>query len=150
MSVVVTQDKFNPWSVLSDYESMQKRNINSSFDIGASAVFVGTMRDFNEGINVECMTLEHYPQMAIRVLSSITSETRRRWALQDLFVIHRVGQIYPGEPIVLVAAWSSHRKEAFQACRHVMEELKSTAPFWKQEKIVTGEARWVGKNTVGY
>jgi molybdopterin synthase catalytic subunit len=65
-------------------------------------------------------------------------------------VIHRVGHILPNEPIVLVAVWSSHRGDAYDANRFIMEKLKSEAPFWKKELLDNNQARWVIKNTNGY
>lgn len=150
MALVITPHRFNPWSVLSDYESLRNKNRKDVFDIGATCTFIGTMRDFNQNKTISSMTLEHYPEMVNRVLADLVTETRNRWCLQDLFLLHRVGDIYPGEPIVLIAAWSSHRKESFEACRHVMEELKSNAPFWKKESLALGEKRWVANNTPGY
>jgi len=64
--------------------------------------------------------------------------------------VHRVGPLLPGDPIVLVACWSAHRAAAFEACRHLMEALKSRAPFWKKETLKDQSDRWVEKNTDGY
>jgi len=61
-----------------------------------------------------------------------------------------VGVIKPNDPIVLVAVWTAHRKQAFEACREIMEDLKSKAPFWKKEQLNEGQNRWVEKNTSGY
>lgn len=116
---------------------------------GATCAFVGTMRDFNEGDTVRAMTLEHYPGMTEKHLERIVAEAQRRWDFLDALVIHRVGDILPDQPIVLVAVWSSHRGAAFDACRYIMEELKHRAPFWKKEALAQGE-RWVEKNTEGY
>ena len=68
--------------------------------------------------------------------------------LLDVLLLHRVGDINPGEEIVLVGCWSSHRKAAFDGCRLIMEALKSKAPFWKKEKLLDGE-RWISRNTPG-
>lgn len=116
---------------------------------GAMASFVGTMRDSNEGSTVQAMTLEHYPGMTEKQLSAIVTEAEQRWTLLDTLVIHRVGRLVPGDPIVLVGVWSGHRNDAFEACRYIMEALKSRATFWKKETLAEGE-RWVEKNTTGY
>ncbi|MGD9601503.1 MAG: molybdenum cofactor biosynthesis protein MoaE [Gammaproteobacteria bacterium] len=116
--------------------------------VGATATFVGTMRDFNEGDTVRAMTLEHYPGMTERHLEDICADARRRWTLLETLVVHRIGDILPGDPIVLVAVWSAHRAEAFEACRFIMEDLKSRAPFWKKETLAGG-TRWVSGNTPG-
>ena len=111
-------------------------------DIGAIASFVGLGRGMNEGSGVQAMTLEHYPGMTEKALAGLVEEARSRWALLDVTVIHRVGRLLPGEPIVLVAVASRHRGEAFAACEYLMDALKTRAPFWKKEETPEGE-RWV-------
>ncbi len=93
------------------------------------------------------MLLEHYPGMTDRHLEKISQEAAERWDIIDTLIIHRVGLMMPNDPIVLVAAWSAHRGESFQAARYLIEELKSRAPFWKKEQLEAGE-RWVEHNTV--
>jgi molybdopterin synthase catalytic subunit len=109
---------------------------------GAAANFIGTMRDFNAGKNIQQMTLEHYPKMTQKFLDQLCEEALSKWSLVDCLIIHRYGTIKPGDPIVLTATWSAHREEAFAACRFLMEELKARAPFWKKETTKEGE-RWV-------
>ena len=111
-------------------------------DIGAVASFVGLARDMNEGSGVAAMTLEHYPGMTEKALGRLVDEAKSRWALLDVTVIHRIGRLLPGDPIVLVAVASSHRGEAFAACEFIMDYLKTRAPFWKKEETPAGE-RWV-------
>jgi molybdopterin synthase catalytic subunit len=111
-------------------------------DIGAIASFVGLARDHNDGSGVQAMTLEHYPGMTEKALAALVEEARSRWALLDVTVIHRVGRLLPGDPIVLVAVASSHRGDAFAACEFIMDYLKTRAPFWKKEETPAGE-RWV-------
>jgi molybdopterin synthase catalytic subunit len=144
MSVQVTDTPFDPWSTLAQYRPAA----GAAGHIGATAVFVGTMRDFNEGDAVHAMFLEHYPGMTENYLQKIIDEASRRWELLDCLIVHRVGELSPGQPIVLVATWASHRKAAFEASRFLMEELKSKAPFWKKEQLEKG-SRWVEHNTSG-
>ncbi|WJW75243.1 molybdenum cofactor biosynthesis protein MoaE [Thiohalobacter sp. IOR34] len=146
MRVEIRETAFDPWREL---EAYQLRALPAG-RYGATAVFVGTMRDFNEGQGVRGMTLEHYPGMTERYLERISGEAGERWALLDSLIVHRVGPLEPNDPIVLVAVWSAHRKDAFEACRWLMEELKSRAPFWKKEEQSDGGSRWVEKNTEGY
>ena len=115
---------------------------------GAIASFIGTMRDFNEGESVRSMKLEHYPGMTEEHLEKICEDAHQKWDLIESLIIHRVGLIEIADPIVLVCVWSEHRAEAFDACRFIMEDLKSKAPFWKQESTAEGK-RWVEKNTPG-
>lgn len=111
-------------------------------DIGAIAAFVGLVRDISGGKAVSAMTLEHYPGMTEKALADIVAEAERRWSLQAVRVIHRVGPLLPADQIVLVAVASAHRGEAFQACEFIMDYLKTRAPFWKKETTPQGE-RWV-------
>ena len=88
------------------------------------------------------MTLEHYPGMTEKALGDIVSQARARWELYDILVVHRVGELRPTDPIVLVVVTSAHRGSAFAACEFVMDYLKTRAPFWKKEATDAGE-RWV-------
>jgi molybdopterin synthase catalytic subunit len=145
MMIAVRDEPFSPWEELARFES----KVAHPGKVGACAVFVGTMRDFNEGDSVRGMVLEHYPGMTERHLERMAEDAMRRWELEEMLVVHRVGELHPADPIVLVAAWSAHRRSAFEACRHLMEELKSRAPFWKKELLESG-TRWVEHNTPGY
>jgi molybdopterin synthase catalytic subunit len=147
MHITVQTEPLSPWTLLAEHEA-NSVNRHSHGKHGASAVFVGTMRDVNEGDEITGMYLEHYPGMTEKALRQIAEEAGQRWALLDVLLVHRVGDLLPGDPIVLVGVWSAHRKEAFEACRHIMEVLKSRAPFWKREQLPDGH-RWVEKNTPG-
>jgi molybdopterin synthase catalytic subunit len=110
--------------------------------IGAIASFVGLVRDVNEATEVRTMTLEHYPGMTEKALSQIVDEARARWNIVDALIIHRVGELKPGDQIVLAAVAGAHRGEVFAACEFIMDYLKTRAPFWKKEQTPAGE-RWV-------
>jgi len=110
---------------------------------GAAVHFVGTMRDVNAGDGVAVMELEHYPGMTERELERVTAAAMARWQVVDALVIHRYGELRPGDPIVLVAVWSAHRDDAFDACRYIIDILKTQAPFWKKETLADGTQRWV-------
>jgi molybdopterin synthase catalytic subunit len=110
--------------------------------VGAVASFIGTVRDSNDGAAVATMTLEHYPGMTEQALDAIVAEARGRFDICDALVVHRVGALLPGDQIVLVAVTSAHRGDAFDACRFLMDYLKTRAPFWKKESTPAG-ARWV-------
>jgi molybdopterin synthase catalytic subunit len=112
-------------------------------DIGATATFVGYVRDFNLHDDVEAMLLEHYPGMTEKALSEIVDDANSRWDLQDTAVIHRIGELRPADQIVLVAVASPHRGDAFDACEFIMDYLKTRAPFWKKELLGDGSSRWV-------
>ncbi len=116
---------------------------NGDRAVGAVAAFIGTVRDVNADATVTSMTLEHYPGMTEQQLEAIEAEAHQRWPLDAVLIIHRYGELKPGDRIVLVATASSHRDAAFDACRFLIDWLKTKAPFWKLEDTATG-ARWVG------
>lgn len=147
MQVKILAELFDPWQEVQAY---QKAALEMAGKFGATNVFIGTMRDFNEGDDVQGMTLEHYPGMTEKQLQKIIAEAARQWPMLDALVVHRVGDILPNEPIVLVAVWSSHRGDAFDASRYIVEGLKSRAPFWKKELLKSQAERWLEKNTDGY
>jgi len=144
MKVEIRTGPFNPWSEVERSQLL----LEKAGQYGATACFVGAMRDFNEGEQVNEMVLEYYPGMTEKHLESICIEATKKWELLDVLVLHRVGHIKIGDPIVLVAVWSAHRATAFDACRFIMEDLKSKAPFWKQETLQDGK-RWVSGKTPG-
>ena len=144
MSVLLEQKGFKPWEKLAEFEAGLPVG-----SFGATASFVGTMRDFNEGDDVKSMTLEHYPGMTEKQLQEIITQAHEKWDIIDALIVHRVGEIVPGQPIVLTAVCSAHRAAAFDACRFLMEALKSRATFWKKETLLDGQERWVEKNTPG-
>lgn len=145
MKVRLIDGPFDPWL---EVQRHQAADAALAGRFGATAVFVGTMRDFNEGDVVRAMKLEHYPGMTEKHLQTIAEQAAGRWDLLDTLIVHRVGHLLPNDPIVLVAVWSAHRRNAFEASRWLMEELKSKAPFWKKEELDTG-SRWVENNTSG-
>jgi len=115
--------------------------------LGGEAVFIGTMRNHNEGDRVVAMELEHYPEMTRRYLQRIADEARERFGAAEVFALHRVGRVVPGETIVVVAALAAHRGPALGACSYLIEQLKLRAPFWKKETLADGSTRWVDRNT---
>jgi molybdopterin synthase catalytic subunit len=110
--------------------------------VGATAMFVGSVRRESGGRMIAAMTLEHYPGMTERSLSDIEGEALRRWPLEGSLIIHRYGRLQPGEDIVLVITASAHRHAAFAACEFLMDWLKTKAPFWKFEDGEEGSG-WV-------
>ncbi len=144
MAVHLKELPFEPAAEIAAFEASLSK---ASF--GATASFVGTMRNFNEGDSVTAMTLEHYPGMTEKQLEAVVEDAKKQWDIIDALIVHRVGEILPGNPIVLTAVCSAHRAAAFDACRFLMEALKSRATFWKKETLANGEQRWVEKNTPG-
>ncbi|SED86710.1 molybdopterin synthase catalytic subunit MoaE [Pseudomonas coleopterorum] len=135
MSVRVQHEPFDP-----GVELNALHQVNTG--VGAVVGFVGYVRDFNDGLEVRGMLLEHYPGMTEKALDKIVLEAAQRWPLLKLEILHRVGALEPGEPIVFVGVASAHRQAAFEACDFVMDYLKTRAPFWKKESTENGP-RWV-------
>jgi len=135
MAVRITTDDFDAGKEVAALRAGDAR-------VGAVVSFIGTVRDLNDGRDVTALTLEHYPGMTEKALAAIVEEARARFDIRDALVIHRVGPLLPADQIVLVAVTSSHRGEAFDACRFVMDYLKTRAPFWKKEATPAG-AHWV-------
>ncbi|MDF0605562.1 molybdopterin synthase catalytic subunit MoaE [Neisseriaceae bacterium TC5R-5] len=137
-------------------ESFQVRVQHQAFDAGAEIAalsgnpacgavvsFSGLVRDYGDSQQVVALELQHYPGMTEKALQAIVAQARQRWALQAVTLIHRIGYLALGEPIVLVVVASSHRSDAFAAAEYLMDYLKQDAPFWKKEISADGSARWV-------
>ena len=110
--------------------------------VGAVASFVGYCRAAAGDEAVIALHLEEYPQFTAREINRIARAVSAKYALERLLVVHRVGVLAPGEPIVLVAAASAHRMHAFAAVEAMMDYLKTDAPFWKRERRASGSV-WI-------
>ncbi|MDI1302985.1 MAG: molybdenum cofactor biosynthesis protein MoaE [bacterium] len=111
-------------------------------DAGAVVTFTGFVRHQSAAGEVSAIELEHYAGMTEKSLQLICAEAASRWPLLAATVIHRIGYLSAGAPIVLVGVSSVHREAAFQGASFLMDWLKTRAPFWKKE-WVNGEAMWV-------
>ena len=127
-----------PFDVAAELAGMKAGNTN----IGASALFIGTVREVSGEETVSTMTLEHYPGMTEKALQQIEAEAVKRWPLISSLIVHRYGELAPGDDIVLVITTSQHRQAAFEACQFLMDWLKTKAPFWKLE-AGDSRAQWV-------
>ncbi|MGD8926678.1 MAG: molybdenum cofactor biosynthesis protein MoaE [Thioalkalispiraceae bacterium] len=146
MPIQLFEQSINPWEIIQEYEQQHSGLAGRH---GANVTFVGRMRDFNEAETISSMQLEHYPGMTEKFLTSIAEEATGKWDIMDVLIVHRVGEISPGDTIVIVVVWAAHRAHAYEANQYIMEALKSRAPFWKKETLADGGARWVEKNTPG-
>ena len=129
----LTEAPFDPGALLSAFASDRR-------ETGAVATFTGIARAEDGATAI--LELEAYPGFTEAEIGKIADQARDRFGLQDLQIVHRVGKIQPGEPIVFVATAASHRRAAFEACDFLMDYLKSRAPFWKKEHGPDG-ARWI-------
>lgn len=112
-------------------------------DIGGVVTFTGLVRGEVHGRALRSLTLEHYPDMTEAELGRIEAEARGRFGLVGSLVVHRYGELLPGDEIVLVVTLSPHRQAAFEAAEFLMDYLKSRAPFWKKESFADGTENWV-------
>ncbi|MBI2357523.1 MAG: molybdenum cofactor biosynthesis protein MoaE [Deltaproteobacteria bacterium] len=110
---------------------------------GAIVTFIGTTRNQNEGRQVLSLDYEAYPEMAEKELKRLGQEAGKRWNIQRMAIVHRVGRVEITEPSVIIAVSAAHRDDAFQACRFAIEEIKKTVPIWKKEVFEGGEV-WIG------
>src|SRR5256886_1672716 len=112
-------------------------------DSGAVVAFLGTVRDLTEGRETVALDYEAYPDMAEKKLAEIEVETRARWPVGELALVHRLGHLEVGEVSVAVAVSCPHRGQAFEACRHAIDRLKELVPIWKKENWADGTTEWV-------
>lgn len=110
---------------------------------GATVLFVGTVRDTNDGASVSGLDYSSYTEMAERELAAIVLETVERWDTSDIVVEHRIGTLRLGEASVAIAVAHPHRGQAYDASRYIIEELKKRLPIWKREHYVDGRSDWV-------
>lgn len=110
--------------------------------IGGIVVFEGVVRDTARGKHVRYLEYEVYEEMARPQIASIIAEARQRWEIEHVAVAHRFGRLEIGEASVIIAVATPHRGEAFEACRYIIDTLKSTVPIWKKEVATNGE-EWV-------
>ncbi len=133
MHIVVSDARFDAGAELDKFTSRAK-------GAGGIVSFTGLVRD--EGGTLAQMQIEHYPGMTERAIRSMAQTASSRWDLTDVLVIHRYGDLVPGEQIMMVATAARHRRNAFEAAEYLMDYLKSRAPFWKKELGANG-ADWV-------
>jgi molybdopterin synthase catalytic subunit len=110
---------------------------------GATCIFTGTVRDRSDAGAVTGLTYEAWHELAERRLAELADEIVARWDVRRVAIVHRVGALGVGETSVIVAVSAPHRAEAFEACRHGIEQLKRDVPIWKKEGLVSGDAHWV-------
>ncbi|MEX0601953.1 MAG: molybdenum cofactor biosynthesis protein MoaE [Bacteroidota bacterium] len=113
---------------------------------GGIDVFVGTTRNHSNGRGVTRLEYEAFEPMALKEMEKIEHRARERWPLHNVAVIHRLGTVPVGEASVAIAVASAHRKDAFEACRFLIDELKKTVPIWKREHFADGTVEWSGSS----
>lgn len=116
---------------------------------GAVVSFTGQVRPSGDDGSVQCLHLQHYPGITERGIESMLDESAQRWPLEAALVIHRIGDMQPHDPIVLVVTASAHRRAAFEAADFLMDYLKSRALFWKSETSAAGKI-WIEPRAEDY
>ena len=128
-----------------DYHALTEQVRRS--DCGAVVTFLGTVRDLTDGRKTEALDYEAYGGMAEKKLAEIEQDTRRRWPVGEMVMVHRLGRLEVGEVSVAVALSCPHRAQAFEACRHAIDRLKELVPIWKKENWADGQTEWVHPGT---
>jgi len=124
-----------------DYAALteQARHNNA----GAVCVFLGTVREMTGDRRTTALDYEAYPEMALKKMAELEAEARERWQIIEAVIVHRVGRLDLGEISVVVVVSCPHRKEAFEACRWLMDTFKEVVPIWKRENWADGGEEWV-------
>lgn len=110
---------------------------------GAVCLFVGVVRDHNNGRTVSGLEYEAYEEMALPLMEEIAAEARTRFAISDVRMVHRLGRLEIGDAAVVVSVTAPHRAAAFEACRFAIDTLKAKVPIWKKEHYVDDPASWI-------
>jgi molybdopterin synthase catalytic subunit len=124
-----------------DYHALTDQVIRP--DCGGVVLFLGTVRELTEGKTTKALDYEAYPAMAEKKLAEIEAETRARWPVGDMAIVHRLGHLELGEVSVAVAVSCPHRAQAFEACRYAIDRVKEIVPIWKKELWADGTTEWV-------
>lgn len=116
-------------------------------DCGGVVLFLGTVRDLTDGKVTTALDYEAYAGMAEKKMAEIERETRQRWPVGEMAIVHRLGHLEVGEVSVAVAVSCPHRAEAFEACRYAIDRTKEIVPIWKKEHWADGSTEWVHPGT---
>jgi molybdopterin synthase catalytic subunit len=112
--------------------------------IGGTVIFLGTVREHDdENIKLSGLYYEAYETMAEEIFLEIETEAKKKWEIEEITVLHRVGTLNVGEVSVIIMVSAKHRKEAFDCCKYIIDNLKTRVPIWKME-ITNGDKRWLG------
>jgi len=134
IKVKIQKEKFNPQNILIDVEKEKK--------YGALVSFIGSVRQETNNGKVKKLFIEHYKNMAEKIIYKTALNAEKKWNLDYCYIIHRYGTLKAGESIVMVITASKHRKEAYAANQYIIDWLKINAPFWKKE-IFENKSKWV-------
>ena len=134
ITVKIQKEKFNPQKIL--------KNAEKGKEYGALVSFIGSVRGETNNGKVKKLFIEHYKNMAEKIIYKTALNAEKKWNLDYCYIIHRYGTLKAGESIVMVITCSKHRKEAYAANQYIIDRLKINAPFWKKE-IFENKSKWV-------
>ena len=134
---VLTLKRIDPAAILAEVTTPESGGID---------MFIGTTRNHSSGRTVTRLEYEAYEPMALKVMEQLELEAKRAWPLHKVALVHRLGEVPVLEASVLIAVSSAHRKEAFEACRFLIDRLKKEVPIWKKEYFADGTAEWSGQH----
>lgn len=137
--VVTVRVQREPFDLALEVQKLTK----SSGDAGALVLFQGMVREFDQEVPLEKLELEHFPGLTEREIERIVAIAQERWEISGCTVVHRIGELFADEAIVLLMVTSKHRKDSFHAAEFIMDYLKTEAPFWKKEYLSDGNSHWV-------
>ena len=112
-------------------------------ECGAVIAFLGTVRDVTGDRLTVALDYEAHGPMAEAVLSDIEADTRSRWPVGEIALVHRLGHLGVGDISVAVVVSCPHRAQAFEACRYAIDRLKELVPIWKKENWADGQTEWI-------
>ena len=138
LRTAIVTEPIVPQEILADFPSLED---------GACVLFMGVVRNHNQGKVVKGLGYEVYQGMAEKTLAVIAAEASHRFGTDRITVLHRIGELRVGEVSTAIAVATPHRGEAFEASRYIIEELKQRLPIWKREHYLDGDSDWVGSNT---
>ena len=134
ITVKIQKEQFNPQKIHKKAEKDKK--------YGALVSFIGSVREETNSGKVKKLFIEHYKNMAEKIIYKAALNAEKKWNLDYCYIIHRYGTLKAGESIVMVITCSKHRKEAYAANQYIIDWLKINAPFWKKE-IFENKSKWV-------
>ena len=111
---------------------------------GGTAVFVGTTRQWTDGKETARLEYDSYAPMALKKMKQLAEHAQKKWEAIRVCLIHRLGEVPIGEASVITGVSAAHRKEAFEACRYLIDTLKEDVPIWKREHYTGGGTEWIG------
>lgn len=113
-------------------------------EAGAIDAFVGTTRRYTDGRETAELVYESYEEMALKEMQALVEKASEQWPILRASIVHRSGVVPLAEPSVFIGVATTHRAEAFEACRFLIDALKREVPIWKYERYADGAGEWVG------